>query len=74
MQYDEAERLRIEWGGKPCDHNHVEREYFLGVQTGDWICTTCGEEFTSMDEVRRARQRRFGGGEGEGTPEPSELA
>jgi hypothetical protein len=73
MQYDEAARLRTEWGDKPCDHNRVEREYYLGVQTGDWICATCGEEFSSMDEVRRARHRRSERAQGEGTTEPTEL-
>jgi len=50
MQYEEAERLRNEWHGKPCKHEDVEREYHLGSHTGDYVCTKCGQEFTRRPE------------------------
>ena len=43
MQMDEALRLQKEWGNKPCDHPYLEKEYYLGSSTGDWVCTTCGQ-------------------------------
>ncbi|MCL2405006.1 MAG: hypothetical protein FWC92_05615 [Defluviitaleaceae bacterium] len=54
MQTDEASRLRKEWGGKPCNHPSTEREYFLGASTGDLVCTSCGESFSSQ-ELQRIR-------------------
>lgn len=42
MQMDEAERLRETWGNKPCDHPNITKEYYLGAQTGDYVCTKCG--------------------------------
>jgi hypothetical protein len=47
MQMDDALRLRTAWiekGNPPCDHPHVDKEYYLGSSTGDWVCTTCGRE------------------------------
>ncbi len=43
MQTDEAERMRKEWADKPCKHPKLEKEYYLGSATGDYVCTTCGE-------------------------------
>jgi transcription initiation factor TFIIIB Brf1 subunit/transcription initiation factor TFIIB len=42
MQMDEAARLREKWGDKPCSHPKIMKEYYLGSQTGDKVCTTCG--------------------------------
>jgi hypothetical protein len=49
MQMDEAARLRKQWeraGSPACDHPRLEKEYYLGSQTGDKVCTSCGETFT----------------------------
>jgi hypothetical protein len=43
MQFEEAERLRKAWGNKPCDHPTTEKEYMLGMDSGDKVCTTCGK-------------------------------
>jgi len=42
MQAKEALRLKREWGDKPCNHPVIEKEYDLGSDTGDYVCTTCG--------------------------------
>ncbi len=57
MQYYEAEELRKEWQGKPCNHENVEKEYHLGSHTGDYVCTVCGKEFTSREEAEQAHRR-----------------
>lgn len=44
MQHNKAQELVKEWGDKPCEHPHIEKEYYLGAQTGDYVCTTCGEQ------------------------------
>jgi hypothetical protein len=45
MQADKAERLREAWakkGNPSCDHPRLDKEYILGGDTGDVVCTTCG--------------------------------
>ena len=45
MQIEEAAALRRAWkakGNPPCEHPEVDREYYLGANTGDHVCTTCG--------------------------------
>lgn len=42
MQLKNALELKKQWGNKPCDHPQLEKEYFQGAQTGDYVCTTCG--------------------------------
>ncbi len=57
MQQEKAQELREAWGDKPCDHPQLTKEYILGGQTGDYICTTCGALFTEHEgrEMRKAR-------------------
>ena len=45
MQSSKAAQLRRAWeakGNPPCAHPGVEKEYDLGADTGDEVCTTCG--------------------------------
>ena len=49
MQADKAKQLRKEWqdkGNLPCSHLNLDKEYMLGMDTGDKVCTTCGKIFT----------------------------
>ncbi|WP_199828548.1 hypothetical protein [Streptomyces sp. WM6372] len=44
----EAIQVRREWadkGSPPCEHPQIEKEYHLGSDTGDKVCTTCGQCF-----------------------------
>lgn len=50
MQMDKIKELRKEWGDKPCDHPGVEKEYYLGTQTGDYVCTQCGRTKSNKQE------------------------
>lgn len=50
MQFDKAKRLREEWGDKPCDHSSLEKEYYLGADTMDYVCSTCGKTFTREEK------------------------
>ena len=43
MQNAVALRLKERWGGKPCAHPKLTKEYDRGTATGDYVCTTCGE-------------------------------
>jgi hypothetical protein len=44
MQMHKAWQLRQKWGNKPCDHPSWAREYYLGTNTGDKVCTQCGRD------------------------------
>jgi hypothetical protein len=49
VQMDEAQELRRRWneaGSPECDHPELDREYYLGSQTGDRVCLMCGEVFS----------------------------
>jgi hypothetical protein len=49
-----AEELRNEWGGKPCSHPHLEKEYSRGWPTGNFVCTTCGQTRSGAAEKELA--------------------
>ena len=58
MEYVVAQKLKDSWNKKPCDHPHLEKEYYVGAFLINWICTQCGQEFTiaqkfEMDEERK---------------------
>ena len=57
MQLKEANQLRKAWGNAPCDHPNLEKEYSLGADTGDWVCTQCGRSFPrNQSEQSRDKQ------------------
>lgn len=41
MQKKDAQRLR-EKSGEPCNDPSYDKEYDLGGDTGDLVCTNCG--------------------------------
>ena len=46
MQSSKAKELRKQWkllGDKPCNHSELVKEYDLGADTGDKVCTRCGK-------------------------------
>lgn len=53
MQMLAAAKLRQAWGDKPCEHPHIEQEYHLGSNTGEYVCTQCGEAKEGSDWNRR---------------------
>ncbi len=45
VQTAEAEEIRQRWieRGRPeCSHEHKDKERYLGSDTGDWACLSCG--------------------------------
>ena len=58
MQIKKARELKEKWGQKKCDHPSFTKEYDLGAQTGDYVCTQCGESF-SKSEVEKIEKTRF---------------
>lgn len=59
MQMDSAIALNKRWKGKSCEHPHLEKEYHLGSQTGDYVCTTCGEAFSNRSYARQETNNKF---------------
>ena len=62
MDYRKAEKLRKEWGNKPCSHPNFEVETHLdsgyaAVKTGDYVCTYCGQDFTKEEKDRIIAKR-----------------
>jgi hypothetical protein len=60
MEYYAALKLKEEWGDKPCDHPELEKVYYTGAFLLNYVCTTCGAEFTiaqkmELDEIRKER-------------------
>jgi hypothetical protein len=58
MEYFAAQKLKDSWGKKPCDHPHLEKEYYVGAFLINFVCTNCGKEFTvsekfEMDQIRK---------------------
>ncbi len=52
MQMSDAIQLQERWseaGSPPCEHPGVAKEYYGGMATGDYVCTTCGEPFTRQE-------------------------
>ncbi len=57
MQMTVAEYLRKKWGDKPCGHPGFSKEYHLGSHTGDYVCTQCGEAFSSQEKEQIEARR-----------------
>ena len=57
MEMEKAAELRESWGKKPCDHPDLDKERYLGGDTGDYVCRRCGAEFTAA-EADGLRQRK----------------
>jgi hypothetical protein len=43
IQMEDVEKLKKQWGNKPCDHPRLLKEYHLGMATGDYVCEQCGQ-------------------------------
>ncbi len=61
MEYSKALKLKEEWGNKPCDHPKLEKVYYSGAYLINYVCTTCGLEFTisqklEIDEIRKEKK------------------
>lgn len=58
MKIETAEKLREEWGGKPCDHSYIDKERYLGTHTGEYVCKQCGKLFDSKDQWKELTNER----------------
>jgi hypothetical protein len=64
MEYNEAQKVKELWGDKPCDHPHLEREFYVGAFLLNYVCTRCGKEFTIAHKLEMDEQRQLEAGKG----------
>ncbi len=59
MEYNLAQKLKEDWGKKPCDHPHFEKVYYTGAFLVNYACTQCGADFTIAQklEIEEARKK-----------------
>ena len=60
MQRKKAIELQKAWGGKPCDHPTLAREYDMGERTGNYCCQQCGTVRTFREKVELQQKLRSG--------------
>jgi hypothetical protein len=58
MEYTKSQKLKEDWGNKPCDHPRFEKVYYTGAFLLNYSCTTCGADFTIAQklEIEEARK------------------
>lgn len=57
MEYSTAVALREDWGEKPCDHEHLEKETYVGTYLVTWVCPHCGREFKIAEKLEMDMKR-----------------
>ena len=60
METNKSADLRKKWGDNPCEHPRFEKESQLGLKSGDYNCTQCGECFTGKEyeSIKNDRERQ----------------
>lgn len=58
-QLERIKEIRKDWGNKPCDHPNLEKEYFLGFDTGYYFCTQCGKEIPGFSKDKLIRNNKI---------------
>ena len=59
MQLKDAMRLKSDSGEKECNHPDFEKERYLSAQTGDYVCTQCGESFLKKEYIEIIENRKY---------------
>ena len=60
MEYFETQKLKQEWGDKPCPHVHLEKVYYVGAFLINYACIRCGKEFTIAEKMERDKDSTIG--------------
>jgi len=59
MEYYLAQKVKEAWGNEPCNHPHIEREYYTGAFLTNYICVQCGQEFTIAQKLEMDEERKL---------------
>ncbi len=52
VQAAETAKIRERWesAGRPyCEHTRIDKEYYLGADTGDYACLDCGASWSRSE-------------------------
>ena len=62
VQFEKRREIVARWEKKKkqnpqlrCEHPNIEKEYYFGSPTGDYLCTKCGDAF--MEEEKEQLQQ-----------------
>jgi hypothetical protein len=58
MEYIAVLKQMEAWGNKPCDHPHLEKEYYVGAFLINYVCTQCGKEFSIPEKLEMELTRK----------------
>ncbi len=58
MEYLKAQKLKEEWGKKPCNHPAFEKVYYTGAFLINYACTSCGADFTIAQKMEIEENRK----------------
>jgi hypothetical protein len=58
MEYYVAQKVKDTWGEKPCNHPHLEKEYYTGAFLTNYVCTQCGKEFSIPQKLELDQERK----------------
>ncbi len=59
MEYYKAQKLKEEWGNKPCEHPRFGKVYYTGAFLINYACTTCGADFTIAQKMEIEENRKI---------------
>jgi len=54
----ELQNQRNARGKRRCNHPSIEREYYLGSNTGDYVCSTCGANVNPEKLRKKSRKAK----------------
>jgi len=53
MEYYEVQKIKEQWGDKPCEHVRIEKMFYTGAFLTVYVCTVCGKEFSIAEKLER---------------------
>jgi hypothetical protein len=59
MEYYALQKIKEEWGKKPCDHQSMEKIYYTGAFLTTYACKQCGAEFTIAQKMEMDEERKL---------------
>lgn len=58
MEYYQAQKLKEDWGKKPCDHPNLEKLYYTSAFLINYSCTQCGADFSIAQKLEMDKMRK----------------
>ncbi|MGE5420916.1 MAG: hypothetical protein ACM3UT_12065 [Chloroflexota bacterium] len=58
MEYFATQKLKEEWGNKPCEHPRLEKVRYSGAFLINYACVRCGKDFSVSEKMDLDEKRR----------------